>query len=166
MQTTRDERVVLKLESSRPQIVARACLIVVDTQRSDYINTFVAYLKIFANYYSLLTVSDSVSVKNLTLIKWTDPQGKLHKLRIVQSICPQWRTIGNLLDISDSVLESILSQYRGNLEECCYAVLRRWLDNGSPDYPLTWEGLLELLADIDCSQVSEELRDALNLNAQ
>ena len=112
------------------------------------------------------TVYDNVSMKNLTLIKWKDLQGKQHKLRIVQSICPKWRTIGNLLDISDPVLESMLSQYRGDLEECCYAVMRQWLDNGSPGYPVTWEGILELLHDIDCSQVSEKLRDALNLNTQ
>ena len=103
-------------------------------------------------------------MKNLTLMKWTDSQGKQHKLRIVQNICPKWRQIGNMLNISDSLLESILSQYRGDLEECCYAVLRQWLDNGSPDYPLTWEGLLELLEDADCAQVGEELRDALGLN--
>ena len=113
----------------------------------------------FVCWFSI-TVS-TVSIRNLTLMKWKDTEGKPHKLRIVQSICPQWRTIGNLLDISDSVLESILSQYRGNLEECCYAVLRRWLDNGSPDYPLTWEGLLELLEDADCAQVAEELKIAL-----
>ena len=110
-----------------------------------------------------LIVADSVSMKELTLIKWKDSQGKQHKLRIVQNICPKWRYIGNLLDISDSVLESILSQYRGDLEECCYAVLRQWLDSGSPDYPLTWEGLLELLEDADCAQVGEVLRDYLNI---
>ena len=108
-------------------------------------------------------VADNVSMKDLTLIKWKDSQGKQHKLRIVQNICTKWRYIGNLLNISDPVLESILSQYRGDLEECCYAVLRQWLDNGSPDYPLTWEGLLELLEDADCAQVAEELRDALKM---
>ena len=109
---------------------------------------------------TLSHLASGVSMKNLTLMKWTDPQGKQHKLRIVQSICPKWRDIGNMLDISDSVLESTLSHYRGNFEECCYAVLRRWMDNGSPDYPLTWEGLLELLDDADCAQVAEELRGA------
>ena len=108
--------------------------------------------------------TENVSMKNLTLMKWTDSQGKQHKLRIVQNICPRWRQIGNLLNISDSLLESILSQYRGDLEECCYAVLRQWLDNGSPDYPLTWEGLLELLNDVDCSQVADQLKDAQGLN--
>ena len=39
------------------------------------------------------------------------------------------------------------------------------MDNGSPDYPLTWEGLLELLNDVECSQVADELRDALGLSA-
>ena len=102
-------------------------------------------------------------MKDLTLIKWKDSQGKQHKLRIVQNVCPKWRYIGNLLEISDPVLESILSQYRGDLEECCYAVLRQWLDNGSPDYPLTWEGLIELLEDSDCAQIAQELRDALTL---
>ena len=79
------------------------------------------------------------------------------------NICPKWTYIGYLLDISDSVLESILSQYHGDLEECCHAVLRQWLDNGSPDYSLTWEGLFELLEDADCAQVGEVLRDYLNI---
>ena len=109
-------------------------------------------------------VGENVSMRNLTLMKWTDSQGNLHKLRIVQNICPKWRQIGNILNISDPLLESILSQYRGDLEECCYAVLRQWMDNGSPDYPLTWEGLLELLNDVECSQVADELRDALGLS--
>ena len=123
------------------------------------------YYQFSCSYLHDIVVAENVSMKNLTLIKWTDSQGKQHKLRIVQNICPKWRQIGNLLNISDSLLESILSQYRGDLEECCYAVLRQWLDNGSPDYPLTWEGLLELLNDVDCSQVADELRDALGLNA-
>ena len=80
------------------------------------------------------------------------------------SISPKWIEIRNILSILDSLLESILSQYRGDLEECCYAVLRQWLDNGSPDYPLTWEGLLELLNDVDCSQVADDLRGALGLS--
>ena len=54
---------------------------------------------------------DRVSMKDLTLMKWKDKEGKQHRLRVVQSICPQWRYIGNLLDISDSVLESTLSHY-------------------------------------------------------
>lgn len=103
-------------------------------------------------------------MKNLTLIKWTDSLGKQRKLRIVQQICPKWRQSGNLLGISDPVLESILSQYHGDLEECCYAVMRKWLDNGSPDYPLSWDGLLELLNDIECSQVAEDLQDALSFS--
>ena len=67
-----------------------------------------------------------------------------------------------MLNISDSVLESMLSQYRGDLEECCYAVMRQWLDNGSPGYPVTWEGLIELLEDVDCAQVAEELKYAID----
>ena len=100
-------------------------------------------------------------MKDLTLIKWKDSQGEQHKLRIVQSICPKWRIIGNLLEISDSVLESILSHYHGDLEECCYAVMRRWKDNQATGYPLTWDGLIELLDDADCAQVAEEVKHAL-----
>ena len=101
-------------------------------------------------------------MKNLTLIKWKDSQGEQHRLRITQSICPEWRTIGNLLGIAYPVLETIQSQYRGELQECCYAVMRKWMDSGSPGYSLTWEGLLELLEDADCAQVAEELRKALD----
>ena len=110
---------------------------------------------------SVVIFTDAVSMKDLTLIKWKDSQGKLHRLRIIQSICDKWRIVGNLLEISDSVLESILSQYRGDLVECCYAVMRQWLDNKARGYPLTWEGLIELLDDAECAQVAEEVKHAL-----
>ena len=69
-----------------------------------------------------------------------------------------------MLGISDPVLESMFSQYHGNLEDCSYAVMRQWIDNGSEGYPLTWDGLIELLEDAECSGVAGEVRDALRHN--
>ena len=69
-----------------------------------------------------------------------------------------------MLGISDSVLESILSQYHGNLVDCCYAVMRQWIDSRSEEYPLTWDGLVDLLEDAECSGVADEVRSAIRLN--
>ena len=98
-----------------------------------------------------------LSMKTLTLIKWKNSEGTEQKLRIVRSISSKWRNIGNLLGVSHAVLETIYSRYQ-DLEEYCDAVLRNWLDNGSTDYPSTWNGLIKLLDDADCAQVAETLR--------
>ena len=46
-------------------------------------------------------------------------------------------------------------------ELCCIEVLTKWLDNGSPHYPLTWEGVFELLYDLDETELISELENAL-----
>ena len=38
-------------------------------------------------------------------------------------------------------------------------VMEHWLaEGGTPDYPATWEGLYELLEDVEYAEVAEELK--------
>lgn len=46
--------------------------------------------------------------------------------------------------------------------ESCDAVISYWLDNPPRYYPATWEGLYELLKDVELSQVAIELEHAVN----
>ena len=39
--------------------------------------------------------------------------------------------------------------------------MEHWLDNGSKDYPVTWEGLYDLLEDLGLSKVAGDLREAV-----
>ena len=80
----------------------------------------------------------------------------------MDSIAYKWRTLGELLGLPFSKLQSLAADHRDKSEECCRAVLGQWLDNPPPDYPTTWQGLLELLEDGQLGQVVTELRNTLD----
>ena len=73
----------------------------------------------------------------------------------------KWRTVGHQLGLLPSQLEGIASQFSNNATECCRAVLGEWLENPPPDYPVTWDGLMELLEDCKLTQVAVKLESAL-----
>ena len=73
----------------------------------------------------------------------------------------QWYNAGLLLGLKADALENIKQKSSDNAERFV-SVLTHWIDsNGHPNYPLTWDGLCELLCDIDRDTAAEELKQAL-----
>ena len=105
--------------------------------------------------------SGSVLPQHLSLIKWKDDQGQTQKFFLRDKISHKWRDIGERAGLTFPELENISEKYRSDPKECCRAVLGQWLDNPPPDYPTTWQGLLELLEDSQLCQVVSELRAIL-----
>ena len=83
---------------------------------------------------------------------------------LTEKIADKWRTIGVLLNLTYSKLQSLADEYRQEQKECyrAAAVLGLWLDNPSPDYPATWQGLIDLLEDSQLGEVATELRTVLS----
>ena len=79
----------------------------------------------------------------------------------MERIAYKWHTLGELLGLLHSKLQSLAADHRDKAEDCCRAVLGQWLDNPPPKYPTTWQGLLELLEDSQLGQVVAELREIL-----
>ena len=103
-----------------------------------------------------------MELHHLNLIRWKDDQGQTQRFFRKDQISPKWRDIGELIRLNYSELDTISEKYRGDPKECCRAVLGQWLDNPPPDYPTTWQGLLELLEDSQLGQVVTELREILD----
>ena len=80
----------------------------------------------------------------------------------MDNISHKWRTIGERLDLTSSKLQCIEVDHRGISEECCRAVLCIWLNNPPDEYPISWDGLIELLEDSQLGQVASKLRKILN----
>lgn len=97
----------------------------------------------------------------MTLIKWKDSKGVQQRLRITQSISNKWQEIGALLSISRAQLESWSLKYQQDNIKCCSAVLDYWLVSGCDEYPANWEGLLELMEDMEFKVVAAHLREAI-----
>ena len=80
----------------------------------------------------------------------------------MENIAYKWRTIGELIDLPFSKLETLAEEHRDKPEHCCRSVLGQWLENPPEDYPATWVGLVELLEDSKLGEVVSQLRTALS----
>ena len=107
-----------------------------------------------------LPLGEKPTNKTLTLLKWND-RGKVKKLRVVNEIFNQWRSIGYLLEIPSTTLDGWETQTNHNPERCCDKVLGKWLQNPPKDYPATWHGLFKLLDDAEFTELVETLKKAL-----
>ena len=103
--------------------------------------------------------SGPVLSTHLMLIKWKDEQGQKQRFHLMNNIGHKWRDIAQVLSISQ--LTNLSTEYREIPRECCRAVLDQWLTNPPPDYPATWNGLIELLEDCELRHVATELKTAL-----
>ena len=99
---------------------------------------------------------------SLTLIKWNDDNGQTQRFYLTEKISHKWRDMGGLLELSFSELDNISEKHRGDPKECCRAVLKEWLDDPPPNYPTTWQGLLELLEDSQLGGIVSKLRALLD----
>ena len=104
----------------------------------------------------------SVLLQHLSLIKWKDNLGRSQRYYLMDKITHEWRTLGELLGLLSSELQSLAAEHQNRPKECCRAVLDQWFDNPPPNYPTTWQGLLELLEDSQLGQVVTELRAILD----
>lgn len=96
----------------------------------------------------------------LYLIKYTQPDGREHTLKLVNKLTPIWKRMGHLLGISTEQLNTWEQTY-GNPSNCSEAVLSYFLQYGSQGtyvYPRTWGGIVKLLQDLDLKSVSEEIQ--------
>ena len=114
--------------------------------------------KAVSHFSSLSTIL----LTHLKLIKWEDKQGQKQKFYLMDKIESKWRDIGQLLGLSISQLDDLSTKYQDKPTECCRAVLGWWLDKPPPDYPATWNGLIELLEDCQLSHVVTELKTVLS----
>ena len=76
-------------------------------------------------------------------------------------VSAKWKTFGELLDLEHNELEAWSKQYQQDAGECWGRVMQHWLDTGNDHYPVTWEGLCELLEDVGYSEVAGELSKAV-----
>ena len=66
-----------------------------------------------------------------------------------------------MLGMKQYELSTISMRNQKDPKPCCIEVLTKWFEDGSPHYPLTWEGMFELLEDLDETELISELQNAL-----
>ncbi len=102
-----------------------------------------------------------ITMKRLSLLKWTDKSGQPKTLRLRDEMSPHWREAGELLDLSIARMDGIYTHRLADVRQCCRDVLQDWVKIGSSDYPATWGGLLSLLDDLQLHACVKSLQAAL-----
>ncbi len=102
-----------------------------------------------------------ITLKRLTLLKWTDKSGQRKTLRLRDEMSPHWRETGDLLGLSIARMDGIYTRHLADVRQCCRDVLQDWVKIGSSDYPATWGGLLTLLDDLQLLACAKSLQAAL-----
>ena len=84
------------------------------------------------------------------------------KVQIIDSVAPQWKKLGALLDFDAEgrTLSLIEADHRqeGHFA-CCQKMFMDWLKGKGKE--ATWEVLLDLLVDIDQSELTRKVKNAL-----
>ena len=113
--------------------------------------------------YMSCNVSCLIAVKptlaQLILIKTATGE----KIKI-ESVAPQWKELGDLLDFDSEgqILELIeANNQQKGLVACCREMFVYWLKGKGRE--ATWEVLIELLDDIDQSELARKVKTALPL---
>ena len=107
-------------------------------------------------------LSAGISLKLLDLIKWRDESGKEQKLRLISRVSSKWESFGYRLDLPQNMLDAWRDECLNNSARCWCKVMHHWLTGGdTPDYPATWDGLYEMLEDVEYSEEARQLREAV-----
>lgn len=97
---------------------------------------------------------------DLQQIKW-DEGSQQKMLRIIKLASNKWKELGCSFGIEESELSGLEIQHQKNQEQCCRAVLQRWLQSGSKNYPVTWSGLIDALENSEHETLARDLKTAL-----
>ncbi len=95
---------------------------------------------------SITLTAICLSPNTLTLIKWKDEEGKTQSFHLVTKVNEKWRRTGKLLDYTNTELDDMEREQKGNTELCWCLLMEKWLFTiGCQSYPANLDGLYSLL---------------------
>ena len=101
------------------------------------------------------------TLDELLLLKYTD-KGKQPKLRIIKEASHKWKDIANLICDDANVTITLEDKCRGDSNECLKRTFIDYFINKKPQrYTQNWNGLIELLEDVDLETLAEKVKHAL-----
>ena len=88
----------------------------------------------------------------------------LEYLGVIQWISNEWQTLGMHLLVPPATLTSFFQKSMFDTYECCVMVFQHWIDcGGTSDYPPTWQGVCDVLCDIEHVAIAKKLKDKLSM---
>ena len=94
------------------------------------------------------------------LVHWAENRQK-KEFKLIDRVSVKWKEIGYQIDLTPKELDKIYQESRRSVAECCEVVMGKWLNGqGAQYYPVSWEGMFQLLRDIACFEVAVQLDEA------
>ena len=85
-----------------------------------------------------------------------------HKIRIVNEASHKWKDIANLICSDTNLTTKLEDKCRGDPNECLKQTFTDYFINKKPQgYTQNWNGLIELLDDINLQTLAEKVKHAL-----
>ena len=74
----------------------------------------------------------------------------------------RWSDFGLRFELEADLLEAFKFECVGDSQRCWCKVMGEWLEEGgTSEYPATWEGVLNVLEDVEYKRVARELERVL-----
>ena len=84
----------------------------------------------------------------------------MQQFRLIDKVSSKWRSFGLRFGLEANQLDAWEEQCLVNAERCWHKVMGYWLKSGV-HYTVSWEGLCELLEDMNLRQIAYDLRVAV-----
>jgi hypothetical protein len=102
------------------------------------------------------------TVEELLILKYTN-KGKKQKIRIISEARHKWRDVANLICDDTNITSVLEQQYRGDPSECLkQAFITGFITKKPQGYTQDWNGLIELLDDVNLETLAENVKYALS----
>ena len=100
------------------------------------------------------------------MLKWYTKGGQQKRTRIIDSVCHKWKTIATLLSKDINTVEVLGQKYSNDPSQCVRQVFQECFIANKPAYgrySQDWNGIIELLNDIEEEALAEEVREWLQI---
>lgn len=96
------------------------------------------------------------------MLKYTDG-GEVNKLHIISEAEHKWKDITNLIFSEPNKVSTFESKSPGNPKECLkLAFIEGFIEKPPEKYSQDWNGLIELLDDVELKSLAEKVKHALS----
>ena len=116
-----------------------------------------------ANYYSVHDYAELLpSIDELLILKYKD-QGEKKKVRIISKASHKWKVIASLI-CDDANRTTVFEQkYPNDPEESLrQTLIENFISKKPKKYTQDWNGLIELLDDVDLETLAKSVKHALS----
>jgi hypothetical protein len=95
------------------------------------------------------------------ILKYTD-KGKKHKLRIISEASHKWKDMASIICGDVNVTTKLEDKHRGDPNECLrQTFIGYFIGKKQQRYTQDWNGLIELLDDVELETLAENIKHAL-----